>query len=123
MLCRKGAAICCRISAVCLQLGRMSTTAACLVASLVVTCGLLVASFLNSRNAFDSLSSTLGAAVATYIMAFVVIVGLAIPFRYFAKRWHFARGWMVVTIGAIVGLLLVASLHYALTHVPILADD
>ena len=101
----------------------MSTTAACLVASLVVTCGLLVVGFGNSGRGVDAFSSILGAAISVYIMAFVVIVSLAIPFRYFAKRWHFARGWMVVTIGAIVGLLLVASLQYALTHIPILADD
>jgi hypothetical protein len=101
----------------------MSTTAACLVASLVVTCGFLVVGFINSRQGFDALSPTLVSAIAAYILALVVIVSLAIPFKYLAKRWHFARGWMVVAIGTIVGLLLVASLHYALTHIPILADD
>jgi hypothetical protein len=101
----------------------MSTTAACLVASLVVTCGFLIAGFVNSRHGLDDWSSTLVAAVSAYIVAFAVIVSLAIPFRFLAKRWHFARGWMVVTIGTTVGLLLVASFHYVFTHTPILADD
>jgi amino acid transporter len=99
----------------------MSTTAACLVASLVVTCGFLVAGTFNSRHGADTFSSILGAAISAYIIAFVVIVFLAIPFRYCAKRWQFARGWMVVTIGTVLGLLVVASLQYALTHIPILA--
>jgi uncharacterized membrane protein YhfC len=69
------------------------------------------------------LSSAISAAIALYIVSFVVIVFLAIPFRYFAKRRDFARAWMPVAIGAVTGLLLVAALHYALTQIPILAND
>src|SRR5438477_53948 len=99
----------------------MSTTAGCLVASLVVTCGLLVAGFFNSRHGFGGFSSTLIAAFVFYVCTLLLVVGLAIPFRYLAKRWHFARGWMVVAIGALVGLCSVAAFQYALTHTPILA--
>jgi hypothetical protein len=101
----------------------MSTTAGCLVASLVVTCGLLVVGFFNSRHGIDSLSSTLVGAILLYILVFVIVVCLAAPFRYLAKRRHFARGWMVVAIGMVVGLLSVAALQYALTNISILADD
>ena len=101
----------------------MSTTAGCLIASLVFTCGLLVAGFFTSRHGFGGLSSTLIAALVLYVCTLVVVVGLAIPFRYLAKRWHFARGWMVVATGALVGLCLVAAFQIALTHTPILADD
>jgi hypothetical protein len=101
----------------------MSTTAACLIASLVVAGGFLVAGFINSSYGVGASHSLLRTAIAAYIVAFVVVVSLAIPFRYAAKRWHFARGWMVVAIGAIVGLLLVSGLHYAQTSIPALADD
>ena len=101
----------------------MSTTAGCLVASLVVTCGLLVAGFINSQRGFGGFSSTLVAALIFYLFTFVVVVCLAIPFRYFAKRWHFARGWMVVAIGACVGFGFVAAFQYALNHIPALAND
>src|SRR4029077_19277820 len=101
----------------------MSTSAGCLVASLVVTVGLLAADLINSWNGIDSLSSTLVGALFIYIFVLTIIVCLAIPFRHFAKRWHFARSWMVVALGSIVGMLSIAALQYALTHIARLADS
>jgi hypothetical protein len=104
-------------------LGRMRTVPATLAASSVVTLGLFAMGVINSKNSHDGVVGILVSLVAIYLLTSFVIASIAFPFRYLARRWNFARGWMVVAIGSTFGLLIGAATQYILTQVPALKDD
>jgi len=55
------------------------------------------------------------------VMALILLTIVALPYRFLARRWNIARGWLSAVIGLVVGSLCVYAMDYTIAHTPAFA--
>ena len=99
-------------------IGRSRTFTAIIVSALVPALGLFGFGFVNTRRWPGDSTMSFLAIVVFYGMAAMLTALVGLPYRFFARRWDFARAWVSAGIGITVGMLCAYAMDYGFAHAP-----